>query len=358
LNFFLVTGLYRSGTTLLEKLLLQHPAISIASQPYPGFYHYLKKRFNELHGIASVYPVNTRMGDEYFAMYDFTSFLKTYKIGERDKQELGIDIGENSPATFIELFRELQSLAVKKQISDTTMYAGSKEILCEEYIGMLLENGVRVVHIVRDPRDVLCSTAFGKEYTGKIRPSLYTIRMWRKSVAFRMHYSEHPLFYSLTYEELVNAPQEAMNALTNFFGIGAMEVQPALKDQQGNVWKSNSSFIKSEQITSVSVGNYQKVFNPDFITYVTTLCAPELNYLRYKCKEVMDIKNIFEGFKEPFPVDHELFQPDYSTSGPNRAMELKRAELLKTDEVSLQEIERYYQFESVYKILQKHAPKN
>ncbi|MFH2071358.1 MAG: sulfotransferase, partial [Actinomycetota bacterium] len=31
----LITGAYRSGTTLLEKLLHNHPDLSVAMQPFP-----------------------------------------------------------------------------------------------------------------------------------------------------------------------------------------------------------------------------------------------------------------------------------------------------------------------------------
>ncbi|MBO9699723.1 MAG: sulfotransferase [Sporocytophaga sp.] len=355
MKFFFVTGLYRSGTTLLEKLLFQHPSVSIAFQPYPSFYHLVKKRFNEMQNISSVYPINTRLDNEYFEMQDFIEFLNRYKLSETDKVNLGSESLLHSSDGFIDLFKQLQVAAGKDLITKETLYVGSKEILCEDFIGTLLENGIRVIHIIRDPRDVLSSAALGKEYTGKVRPLLYTIRMWRKSVAFRIHYSEHPLFYSIRYEDLVTSPMSVMKELAGFMNVQEIELQSRLIDQQGNIWKSNSSFGKSELISSSSIGKYKEILDDNSIVYVNTLCTPELKYLNYECEDVKDLKEVFEVFKEPFPIDNDLFQHDYSVSEINQNMEIKRAGLLKTDRFSSKEIEKHYQFESVYKILKKHA---
>ncbi len=353
MNFFLITGLYRSGTTLLDKLLYQHPSLTVTSQPYPSFYHLVKKRFNEERNIQSVYPINTRLDNDYYEMQDFIRFLNHYKFNEGDQVSSGMDMILPSETGFIDSFKELQLRAGKELVKNAIEYTGSKEILCEDFIGVLLENGVHVIHIVRDPRDVLCSVALGKEYTGKTRPLLYTIRMWRKSVAFRIQYSEHPLFYSVRYEDLVKSPQAVLKELAGFMKIKEIELPSRLMDQQGNIWKSNSSFGGSELISSSSIGKYKEILDSNIISYVNTLCAPELKYLDYECENIMEPKEVFDGFKEPFPIHHELFQHDYSVSEVNQNIEIKRAGLLKTDGHSLIEIEKYYQFESVYKILKK-----
>lgn len=355
MNFFLITGLYRSGTTLLEKFLFQHPSVSIASQPYPSFYHLVKKRFNESQNISSIYPINTRLDNEYYEMKDFIGFLNHFRLNEAGKLNSGFESSLHFNHVFVDLFKQLQLTAGKGLITNETIYAGSKEILCEDFIGTLLENGVRVIHIVRDPRDVLCSAALGKEYTGKTRPLLYTIRMWRKSVAFRIQYAAHPLYYSVRYEDLVKYPKATLKELAGFMNIPEIELQPKLLDQQGNIWKSNSSFVQSELISSSSIGKYKEILNANTISYVNTLCAPELKYLDYECDDIKDLKEVFDGFIEPFPIDHDLFQQDYSVSEMNQTIEIKRAGLLKGAGLSHKEIEKYYQFELVYKIFKKHA---
>ncbi len=45
MDYFLITGMSRSGTTLLEKLLDSHQELKVLSQPLPLFYRYLKQQF-------------------------------------------------------------------------------------------------------------------------------------------------------------------------------------------------------------------------------------------------------------------------------------------------------------------------
>ena len=61
-----------------------------------------------------------------------------------------------------------------------TPMIGSKEIFCEEYIPYFLSNGVKVILLIRDPRDIITSLNFGKgaDFTGEIRPTLFNIRNW------------------------------------------------------------------------------------------------------------------------------------------------------------------------------------
>jgi hypothetical protein len=56
----LVTGCYRSGTTLLEKLLHAHPASCVASQPFPVLYAYVKNLFDVSRGLLRRYPLGHR----------------------------------------------------------------------------------------------------------------------------------------------------------------------------------------------------------------------------------------------------------------------------------------------------------
>jgi Sulfotransferase family len=42
-----VTGMQRSGTTLLEKLLHAHPELSVLSQPFPLLFVEVKRAFLE-----------------------------------------------------------------------------------------------------------------------------------------------------------------------------------------------------------------------------------------------------------------------------------------------------------------------
>ena len=42
-----ITGMARSGTTLLEKMLANHPQLSMISQPFPRLFVHAKRQFVE-----------------------------------------------------------------------------------------------------------------------------------------------------------------------------------------------------------------------------------------------------------------------------------------------------------------------
>jgi hypothetical protein len=96
---------------------------------------------------------------------------------------------------------------------DDAAYVGGKETLWEEMLPFLLERGAAGVIILRDPRDVLASLNHGRgaEYGGRLKPTLFNIRNWRKSAAFALHLERHPRFLWLRYEDLVTRPREVLD---------------------------------------------------------------------------------------------------------------------------------------------------
>ena len=60
---FFITGMGRSGTTLLEKLLCNHKDLSVLSQPLPLVFIDLKKRFLETLGIKKYFVLNDSLNN-------------------------------------------------------------------------------------------------------------------------------------------------------------------------------------------------------------------------------------------------------------------------------------------------------
>ena len=87
---------------------------------------------------------------------------------------------------------------------------GSKEVIFEEFLQYLLRQGVKCILVLRDPRDVLASSYFGKgqEFSGSPRPFFWMVRNWRKSVAFALELAGNENLLVLRYEDLVQNPAE------------------------------------------------------------------------------------------------------------------------------------------------------
>ena len=80
----LLNGCFRSGTTLLDKLLHAHPQIIMASQPFPNLYFYMKEAFMKKRQLPFRYPLDHMFKQNRYSPDDFSSFLSTYEINDED----------------------------------------------------------------------------------------------------------------------------------------------------------------------------------------------------------------------------------------------------------------------------------
>ena len=174
----LVTGMPRSGTTLLDKLLSSHPAALVFSQPLPLLYVEVKRRLlqdRELGAASRAYPLNDMFRTNYYASEAFQAFLETFLFEPIFCREVlaamvafdGQYIKPADPFAFLEdykasrLFDFVRSYVRWLADGDCPVVTGSKETFCEEYIPYFLANGATVIQLVRDPRDVVTSLNFG-----------------------------------------------------------------------------------------------------------------------------------------------------------------------------------------------------
>ena len=191
----LVTGMPRSGTTLLDKLLSSHPAALVFSQPLPLLYVEVKRRFlqdRELGAASRAYPLNDMFRTNYYASEAFQAFLETFLLEPIFCREVlaamvafdGRYIKPADPFAFLEdykasrLFDFVRSYVRWLADGDCPVVTGSKETFCEEYIPYFLANGATVIQLVRDPRDVVTSLNFGhgERFGGRIKPHLFNLR--------------------------------------------------------------------------------------------------------------------------------------------------------------------------------------
>jgi len=65
--------------------------------------------------------------------------------------------GEIEPGTFWDVYCQLNGCLARLFPKDQIAFLGGKEILSEEYVPFLLSKGTKVIHVVRDPRAMICS---------------------------------------------------------------------------------------------------------------------------------------------------------------------------------------------------------
>lgn len=378
-NHLFITGCYRSGTTLLEKLLHQHPEVSVASQPAPVLYFLAKERFLGEKGLVRRYPIDHMFGETDYTVDDFSGYLEDLRLSDEDLDELfarlaNYRIGHWTPeilehrplmrpARFVDVQEQILAVAAHQFGRTEARVVGGKEILCEEFVPHLIAHGHRAIVIVRDPRDVIASLdyAIRDNLTGDHRPTLYSIRLWRKSVAFAIAIRSDPRFCLIQFEDLVREPALTLNQVTDF-----LEVEPypfdevrrvGIQSQTGDRWIGNSSFQDVDLISTSTVGRFRAMLPLPVTEYVEALVRPELEVLGYEpvTDQHLDL-TLLAGFEEA-SATHERFEDDYAVHPQRVAQELRRMDLLEQPRpLSHDEIASTFIFDRAYEQLRATAP--
>ena len=344
-----ITGMARSGTTLVEKVFSGHPELSVVPQPFPYIFLDAKRDFlAAIHYGNCDHPLSHYFLEERYDIQDLTAFLGDYCLSPEKVRSIfsrmerysgqihraeNCDylLGHLSAGRFLDTIVEL---LYAMRYNETARIFGSKEIFCEEFSPYLAASGVKCIVIIRDPRDVITSlnARGGAQYGGKARPTLFHVRNWRKSVAFSLLLAEHPNFQWIRYEDLVTQPLVVIRELTRFLGIRDFEedqLRGEILDQTGNVWDGNSSHNTKLGITADSVGRYRALMPRAVQEYIECMCLPEMRYLGYSCNaKPTKCADVFSAFREPIRIERKEFQADYSSSPDHVRQELTRLRLL------------------------------
>jgi hypothetical protein len=340
-----ITGAMRSGTTLVQKGLCIHPECDIRFQPFQDRLVDAKRRFlshrtgdGVLSPFQREYPLNDMFLGNSYDIEELTQYLARAGFDPSKRVVHAPSAGDSETTTGGPDLRE--SLHRHFGIpQESGGIIGFKEVFCEEYIPYLAASGIRTVLIVRDPRDVLTSATVGAsaEYCGRPRPALFTVRQWRKSVAFALAYGDSPAVQVIRYEDLVHNPGQVFGRITSFLGAGPFDCDIAkatLRDDGGRPWKSNSSLAPAIRITTSSVGCHQRHLNPNLRHFVDAACCPEIRALNYETAvKAGDAKAILEDLVLEEPLDRPALR-EYLWTQSRRDEETERLNRIESGEYS------------------------
>lgn len=337
-----VTGMYRSGTTLVEKVLHALPGVSVASQPLPLLYVAVKRAFLASLGHRDDHPLGHLFLEDRYTSQQWWRFLEAHELSRRRVEELLSDLAgapgfwspellrrghELGAGTLLELRHRAHRLLAGEHGRPQAPWTGSKEILCEEYVPYLLDRGERVVLVVRDPRAVLASVflGVGPAYSGRARPVLFHLRTWRKSAAFALAYEEHPGLALVRYEDLLAGPDRVVERLAGLLELDEWAVPDLqrLRDQRGRPWEGNSSFAGPPG--EAADGSLPE----DVARFVEAVCRPELRALGYRVGA--EAAGVPGDLREIAPVGDPAIPHDYSTDVGRLQEERDRLALLGTE---------------------------
>ncbi len=364
----LITGMSRSGTTMLEKMISSHTDAEILSQPFPLLYRYLKQTFYIQYNYdKSYYVFNKFYNERFYTLLDFENFLNHYSInsdeidvifnkmkgweGQWTKISDWEILLENYKSTN---FKDLYNILLQHYASsDKYKIIGSKEVLIEEFIPFFVSNNIRVIIIIRDPRDIITSLNVGKgtTYGGKHRPTLFHLRNWRKSVAIANTFINHKNLLIIRYEDLIDFDKKTLNLITHFLDISdfsSSHFENGIYKKNGEMWAANSSI---DNLT-LRRQKYKHFLDENTIKYIEFICEPEMKLMKYKLDYERDLKNYNPMlFKEPFKIEDVKMNRNLSTDKSEISLEFKRKELLKSGIKKIDDINALFISKNNYDLL-------
>jgi hypothetical protein len=340
----LVSGYLRSGTTLAANILAQDEAVSMLPQAFPLLFVEAKRRFlRDVLGDSAIYPLGHLFGEDRYSNDDLVRYLGHCRL-ERDELASIFDSMagyEGQWTRFAPAQREevlstlrtdggfanlLRQLLHRFAVRPRARWFGCKELACEELFPFLLVNGFRCLLMLRDPRDVVASLNYGRRIGGATRPTLFTIRAWRKSVAFALTCEASPGFRWYRYEDLATDPQSVVTDASAMLDLDASGFDfSRLVDATGAEWRGNSSHREHRGVSAASVGSFRDLLPPHVSAFVEAACLPEFHLLGYESPLTRsEASRVIRDFQDPYQTRPGLESDEASPA--NALLEVERLE--------------------------------
>jgi hypothetical protein len=273
-KFLLIIGVGRSGTTLLQSMLNAHPEIVC-----PPESHFIEKYvIPEVQGHA---PRFARF-EELTDILTKDAHLQRLKIDAHEA--IHPFAVEEKPFSFRELFLHylhLYAQNVGKSIvgEKGTVITASIRDLCKAF------PNAYVVHIMRDPRDVILSTT----KTAWGRGQHFVVHVRKYAEAYAAAYKNGPTLYGdryieIRYEDLIDDPQAQLFALCQKLGVDFYDEMLNFHEKSHEIVSPDEMAWKRNVFKPVLRNNMQK-WRYDLrrwqILAIEGFCAQALSHSHY-----------------------------------------------------------------------------
>lgn len=312
-----ITGTARSGTNLVTRMLDNHPAITLAVDPYFPLFRWLRNAQVEQKGS----PADREGFDAGAPLQDY--YFSTARLGWMDlvqAAELDLPLPAHQAArmleqcrartalecpdlvphlpgltgkTFREVFDRALDILAQARGSGRETWLGFKEVWTVEFFAALARAypQARFIVIHRHPAAVVASNqALAAQLPEQAGHPLSLLRHWRKTVAFCHKYRQDPLLagrlFTLTFEELLAEPEALARRMCAFLGV---EFDPALLEADrfhdhatGGPWRGNSSYqAVTEGLDAQAAQRWRGRLDPRVRKLASYVCGPEMGLEGY-----------------------------------------------------------------------------
>ena len=300
----LIVGFFRSGTTFLSNILNSHPNAHCVVDPFINFV----KLYRNSIKIKKKIRIQSKNQDlENFILepknyLQILEYIKNTKNSFKDKitkKEINFfdaNLKKDKKYQHKKICNIKKNIKIKSykklliyylsefyrisKIKKKIKVIGTKISWCEEYLPIFHRSfrKLKIIYIIRDLRNSI-SSALNSHSLEKsaVRPILYYILYWKKSVKYSQAYKEKMLI--IKYEDLQKNYEKNVNKVLKYCNLKKLKIKK-LNDQYGNNWINNSSFQKNKR---KKLGKIEKKI-------IDFFCYNELKAANYRVKKISNYK--------------------------------------------------------------------
>ena len=322
-----VTGMFRSGTTLIARMLAAHPALAFASDPYAPLFKALRNAV-AAREIDGAFDREAPLDDYYF---DASKNMVLAAVRNADltalptpedlaplRAQLARQCQVYSPrvepllhkldgANFAALIESGLDIVAEAYGDGSESAVGTKEVWTGEFVWPLLKSlpDAHAIVVVRDPRAVVAS----KNVRDEMYPWLFLTRQWRKLAALGWLAAHDDALagriHLMRYEDLITNPEHAIRAMCGAAGItyeACLTDPSTYRDGAGAPWFQNSShFSDVRAFNTDSITRWREVLDHNMVAFVEAICWPEMLLLGYQ-PEIFNPNDPDDGPFETPPI--------------------------------------------------------
>lgn len=268
-NYFFLVGSPRSGTTLLQTMLMRAPGVTM-----PPELHYVHITYRRRDRMADI---RTDNGWEQ-ARNAIKARCQHTEI-EMD-QVLFDELCVQADRNYGDLLRcWLRAIATP----EGALTIGEKtpgHCDCVPELATMIPEA-RFIHIMRDPRDSALSQreAFGL-------PPLQAALRWRRDLRIHrdcLRLMPPTRYTAVRYEDLVTDPEAALRPLCAFLGLEYCDemLDPAGREKKGFAAHEAHKLRTLEKVTSSRIGRYKGKLSAIDVAVIEHFCGPIMSEMGY-----------------------------------------------------------------------------
>ena len=342
MNYIFSTGLPRSGTNLLTKILYQSNQVSLASGPNIEIYRFFRNKLIKKYGSTSLKKKNKIFSpiQDYFGSTENQELLKLMLNGNLsekfDKKDWKLFLKKSQSRVdhdsidLIKYFTKLKGNSYKKIILNLIEIIKTKRKLKKnkekKYYGFHENWNIcslkalgrsfpkaKLFVVIRDPRSVYSSLCKNAEKRKELKVQLLSYcRHFRKYVILSNYFLSLPSLKKrlmiIKYEDLVTNPNRYLKKICNFLQINFNKDMKDPRKYYDFVtkknWVAHSAFnTKFPKLENKTTHKWKKYLTKLEIKTIEFLCKNEMLSLNYKLsykKRKKDLSNIFRLIKQDY----------------------------------------------------------